>query len=247
MMTQQLHQPQPGLDTNLNRLQLPSRGVELGALSIAEGIEPTRLVSVNLSSQQFATHLVSDLGSFITAFSHAGRSYVVRFAAHGQEISVLPAGDEQSGLSNNRNRLFVSTVPTDLGHILLTPFSGTGVPRLLTLLAVQHALATTGHATAHVRFAQIRNVLEKCGLTESFKIPIHQPERLEAEAVGRERVSKGFQYDYDTAIMLKDKVVMSRSISKAEREKCQNWDLGSNFRLIERGDSGYRELCLPRR
>jgi hypothetical protein len=246
-MTQQFHQPQPGVDTNLNRLQLPRRGVELGALSLSDGAQQSKEVSVNLPSLKFSTQLVNDLGSFITAFSHAGKSYVVRFATHGREISVLPAGNEESGIANNQHRLFVSTVPTDLGHILLTPFSGTGLPRLLTMLAVQHALATTGHATAHVRFAQIRNVLEKCGLTESFKIPIHQPERLEAEAIGRERVSKGFQYDYDSAIMLKDKVVMSRSISKTERERFQHWDLSSHFRLIEHAKGGYREHSLPRR
>jgi hypothetical protein len=246
-MTQQFHQPQPGVDTDLNRLQLPRRGVELGALSLSDGAQQSKEVSVTLPSRQFTTQLVTDLGSFITAFSHAGSSYVVRFAAHGRELSVLPAGNEESGIANNQHRLFVSTVPTDLGHILLTPFSGTGLPRLLTMIAVQHALATTGHATAHVQFAQIRNVLEKCGLAESFKIPIHQPERLEAEAIGRERVSEGFQYNYDSAIMLKDKVVMSRSISKTERDRCQHWDLGSHFRLIERAEGGYREHSIPRR
>lgn len=246
-MTPQFNQPQPGLDADLNRLELPRRGVELGALSLSDGAERTRVVSINLSSHQFATHLVNDLGAFITAFSHREKSYVVRFATHGQELSVLPAGNEESGIANNQHRLFVSTVPTDLGNLLLTPFSGTGLPRLLTMLAVQHVLATTGHANAHVRFAQIRNVLEKCGLTESWTRPIPQPERLEAEAVGRERVSKGFQYDYDSAIMLKDIVVMGRSISKAERGRCQHWDLSSHFRLIGRAESGYREISLPRR
>jgi hypothetical protein len=246
-MSQQLHQPQSGLGDNLERLRLPRRGVELGALTLSEGPEQSRVVSARLSSREIETNLVSDLGTFITAFSHEGKSYVVRFAAHGKEISVLPADNEHAGIENNRNRLFVSTVPTDLGDILLTPFTGTGLPRLLTTLAVQHALATTGHATAHVSFAQIRNVLERCGLTESFKIPIHQHERLEAENVGRTQVDSGLQYNYDTAIMLKDKVVMGRSISKGERERCQHWDLSSNFRLIEYTDGMYRENSIPRR
>lgn len=246
-MNQIIHQPQTGLGTNLEGLRLPRRGVELGELSLSGGTEHSKTVSVRLPSHEITTNLVSDLGAFITAFSHEGRPYVVRFAADGKEISVLPSEDEQAGIAHNRNRLFVSTVPTDLGHILLTPFAGTGLPRLLTTLAVQHALATTGHATAHVSFAQIRNVLERCGLTESFKIPIHQHERVQAESMGRELVDQGFQYDYATAIMLKDKVVMSRSLNKAEREKCHHWDLFSNFRLIEHVEGRYREITIPRR
>lgn len=246
-MNQRFSQPQPGLDASLSELRLPRRGVELATLALSEGPEPSRGVSVTLSTNQFATPLLSELGTFITAFSHAGRAYVVRFASDGKEISVLPAGDERAGLTNNHNRLFVSTVPTDLGHILLTPFTGTGLPRLLTTLAVQHALATTGHATAHVSFAEIRNVLKRCGLTESFKIPIHQHERLAAESIGREQIDQGFQYNYATANMLRDKVVMSRSMTKAEREKCHHWDLSSNFRIIEYSDGKYREMALPRR
>ena len=237
---------QPGLDTNLERLRLPRQKVEIGALSLSEGAEQSKIVSINLPSHQFSTHLISDLGTFITSFSHAGKSYVVRFADHGREISVLPAGNERDGIAVNQNRLFVSTIPTDLGHILLTPFSGTGIPRLLTTIAVQHALAATGHATAHVRFVQIRNILAKCGLTESFTTPIHQHERLEAEAFGREQASKGFQYNYDDAIMLPDKVVMGRSIAKEEREKNKHWNLGSHFRLLEYRDGRYIEHALPR-
>lgn len=245
-MLKESHQPRDRQDTSLEGLHMPRRGVELAALTLSDGPEITRVVTAHLPSAEISTPLVSNLGTFITAFTHRERSFVVRFAEHGQEISVLPAGDEQSGIANNRDRLFVSTVPTDLGHILLTPFAGTGLPRFLTELAVQHALSSTGHATAHVRFAQIKNILEKCGLSEIFRVPIHQHERLEAEANGREQVSKGFKYDYESAIMLKDKVIMSRSIGREAREKCKHWNLFSSIRLIEHRDGHHRERNLPR-
>ena len=245
-MDQHSIQTQAQVGTNLEGLRLPRHNVELATLSLSDGPEQSKVVSVTLPSHQFATNLVSNLGSFITAFTHGGKSYVVRFAEHGKEISILPASDEQSGVLVNANRLFVSTIPTDLGHILLTPFAGTGLPRLLTTIAVQHALALTGHATAHVWFAQIRNVLERCGLSESFKIPIHQHERLEAEAIGREQVGQGFKYDYNSAIMLPDKVVMSRSIGKESREKNKHWNLTSHFRLIEYREGKHLEHALAR-
>jgi hypothetical protein len=245
-MLKESHHKRNGVDTSLEGLIVPRHGLKLAALSLSDGAEKPKVVTAHLPSAEFSTPLVSHLGSFITAFTHRERSYVVRFAEHGREISILPAGDEQSGISSNSDRLFVSTIPTDLGHILLTPFAGTGVPRFLTKLAVEHALASTGHATAHVRFAQIKNVLEKCGLSESFRIPIHQPERLEAEAHGREQISKGFQYNYDSAIMLKDKVVMSRSLTKEEREKCKHWNLFSTIRLIEHCNGKHLERHIPR-
>jgi hypothetical protein len=245
-MLKESHPQRDSADTSLEGLHVPRHGLELAALTLSDRSENVTTVTAHLPSAEFSTPLVSHLGTFITAFTHRARSYVVRFAEHGREISVLPAGDEQSGISNNRDRLFVSTIPTDLGHILLTPFAGTGLPRFLTKLAVEHALASTGHATAHVRFAQIKNVLEKCGLSESFRVPIHQPERLEAEAHGREQISKGFKYDYDSAIMLKDKVIMSRSLSKDEREKYKHWNLFSTIRLIEHRNGQHRERHLPR-
>jgi hypothetical protein len=245
-MLKESHQQRERLDTSLAGLHVPRRGVEFAALTVSEGPESSKVVTAHVPSGEISTPLVSHLGAFITAFTHRERSFVVRFAEHGREISVLPAGNEQAGISSNADRLFVSTVPTDLGHILLTPFAGTGLPRFLTELAVQHALASTGHATAHVRFAQIMNVLKKCGLSEIFRIPIHQHERLEAEANGREQISKGFKYDYESAIMLKDKVIMSRSISREEREKYKHWNLSSTIRLIEHRDGLPREHNLPR-
>jgi hypothetical protein len=245
-MLKESHNPQDRLGTTFEGERLPHRGIELATLALSEGAEQNRIVTAHFPSTQFSTLLVSSLGTFITAFTHRERSYVVRFADHGREISVLPAGNEQAGISNNPDRLFVSTTPTDLGHILLTPFAGTGLPRLLTKLAVEHALASTGHATAHVRFAQIKNILEKCGLSESFRIPIHQQERLEAEAFGREQISKGFNYDYNSAIMLEDKVVMSRSLSKEERERCRHWNLFSTIRVFESREGTHREHRIPR-
>jgi hypothetical protein len=245
-MLKESHNPQDRLGTTFEGERLPHHGIELATLALSDGAEQNRIVTAHLPSNQLSTLLVSSLGTFITAFTHRERSFVVRFAEHRKEISVLPAGNEQAGISNNADRLFASTNPTDLGHILLTPFAGTGLPRLLTKLAVEHALASTGHATAHVRFAQIKNVLEKCGLSESFRIPIHQQERLETEAYGREQVAKGFNYDYDSAIMLPDKVIMSRSIGREARARCAHWNLLSTIRLIERRDGEFVEHHIPR-
>jgi len=239
--------PQAGPDLDLQESRSPRHGVEVGAISFSVGIDQNREVSIELPATTFSTPLISTLGTFITAFSHEGRDFVVRFAEHGKEISVLPARDEQTGISVNQNRLYVSTVPNDLGDILLTPFMGTVIPRLLTKLAVEHALAATGHATAHVMYAQIRNLLGKCGLTENFKTPIQQQERLEAEALGKEQAHRGFKYDYDSAIMLQDKVAMGRSMGRDEREKNKHWNLLSHFRILEYRDGAFRQYAAPRR
>lgn len=226
-------------------LRLPRRELEVGCISFPQLRSSCTEVEVACSSAQFKVPVFSSLGTLVTAFTHKGEPFVVRFAEHGRELSVLPARDEESGLHPTR-RLFVSAIPSDLGHMLLTPFTGTGLPRVLAGVAVEHALASTGKAAATVRFAHIRDTLKQCGLTVSYEVPISMFEKLESQASERERRGRGAQFDYEGAKFLDSKAIMRRTVSDEGRAALRRCDLFSNVRVIDIVDGRFREQCFSK-
>jgi hypothetical protein len=226
-------------------LRLPRRELEIGAISVAQTLSPHKEAEVTCSGAQFKVALCSPLGTLVTAFTHKSEPFVVRFAEHGRELSVLPAHQEELGLKLS-HRLFVSTVPSDLGHMLLTPFTGTGLPRILAGVAVEHALAATGQASASVRFAHIRDTLKQCGLVVTHEVPIPLSEKLEAQAHERERRAKGLQFDYEGAKVLDAKAVMKRTVSREDAAEMERCNLFSHVRVIDVLDGRFRERRFPR-
>jgi len=220
-------------------------GVQMASLSFDEGRHPQ--VTAHLAHADVTTPVVvPERGSFITAFTHNDKPYVVRFADFDKKIVVLPAHNEEAGFSKPDQRFYVQTDVTKLDHILLTPFKNTGLSRFLTRLAVENALASTGHANAHVGFDKMRRVLEDCGLTEKFKFPHHVHVREQTRHEERERVAQGYQFDLDSAGWLEDVIVLERSAPKAERELNRHWNLTTTLRIFEARDGQYFEHRLPR-
>jgi len=236
-----------GLGMSRTTFQVPDLqlGVEMASLSFHEGRHPQ--VTAHFDASDVTTAVIApERGSFITAFQHNQKAYVVRFADFDKKIVVLPAHDEDSGLSKPDQRFYVQTDVTKLDHILLTPFKNTGLSRFLTRLAVENALASTGHANAHVGFDKMRRVLEDCGLTEKFKFPHHIHVREATRQEERERASQGYQYDLDGAGWLEDVIVLERSAPRAEREQNKHWNLTTTLRIFEARDGQYFEHRLPR-
>ena len=229
----------------LQGLRLPRRELEVGCISVSNPASPRSEAEVVCSGAQFKVPLRSPLGTLVTAFTHKSEPFVVRFAEHGRELSVLPAHHEELGLKPAQ-RLFVSAVPSDLGHMLLTPFTGTGLPRILAEIAVEHALASTGQATATVRFAHIRDTLKQCGLVVTHEIPISMMEKLESQAHERELRAKGAQFDYEGAKFLDAKAFMRRTVSREEQGEMQHSNLFSSIRVIDVLDGRFREQRFPR-
>ncbi len=220
-------------------------GVQLASLSFEEGRHPQ--VTAHFANGDVTTPLVApQRGSFITAFTHNEKPYVVRFADFVKKIVVLPAHNEDAGFSKPEQRFYVQTDVTKLDHILLTPFKNTGLSRFLTRLAVEHALALTGHANAHVGFEKMRRVLADCGLTEKFKFPHYVHVREQTRQEERERSAEGYQYDLDGAGWLDDVIVLERSAPKAERELNRHWNLTTTLRIFEARDGNYFEHRFPR-
>lgn len=238
-----MHQEPTKTDTRFGQeapLRLPRRGLAVAT------IEPSDTQAmVTFDTHSFSTPLISPHGTLITAFSHKGSDYVARFADHGREISVLPAENEVEGLSLHR-RLFVSTVPTDLGHFLLTPFRGTGLPRLLSKIAVDHALASTGQASGTARFAHIRDLLLQSGLTVRHESPISLVERLSSQATERQRRAMGMAFDYDGANFLENKLFMSRQVDTEARENLRAYNLHTSIRLFDFKDGDFRDTIRSR-
>ena len=221
-------------------LRLPRRGLTVATMEISD-----THATATFRTHSFSTPLTSPHGTLITAFSHKGSDYVARFADHGREISILPAGNEVVGLSL-QHRLFVSTVPTDLGHFLLTPFRGTGLPRLLSKIAVDHALASTGQASGTVRFAHIRDLLLQSGLTVKHEQPISLEERLSSQATERQRRAMGMGFDYDEAKFLDNKLFMSRQADAQIRETLSHCNLYTSVRIFDFKDGAFRDTSRPR-
>ena len=220
-------------------------GVTMASLSFEEGRQPQ--VTAHFTSSTVTTPLVTpNRGSFITAFTHNDQPFVVRFAELERKIVVLPAHNEEAGFSKPDQRFYVQTDVTKLDHILLTPFRNTGLSRFLTRLAVENALASTGHANAHVGFDKMRRVLEDCGLTEKFKFPHHVHVREATRQEAQERSAEGYQYDLEGAGWLEDVIVLERSAPKAERELNRHWNLMTTLRIFEARDGQYFEHRLPR-
>ena len=236
-----------GLGMARTTFQVPDLklGVQMASLSFQEGRHPQ--VTAHFAAADVTTPLVApERGSFITAFTHNEKPYVVRFADFDRKIVVLPALNEDAGFSRPEQRFYVQTDVTKLDHILLTPFTNTGLSRFLTRLAVENALASTGHANAHVGFDKMRRVLEDCGLTEKFKFPHHVHVREQTRQEERERSAEGYQYDLDSAGWLDDVIVLERSAPKAERELNRHWNLTTTLRIFEARDGQYFEHRLPR-
>jgi hypothetical protein len=220
-------------------------GVQMASLSLEEGRHPQ--VTAHFSDHSITTPLVApERGSFITAFTHESKPYVVRFADFEKKLVVLPAQNEAAGFSEPAQRFYVQTVPTLLDHMLLTPFANTGLSRFLTRIAVENALASTGYATAHVRLAKIQKVLEDCGLTQNFRLPHHHHAREATQHEEREKVAQGYHYKLDDAGWLDEVVVLARSATRAEREQNKHWNLTTTFRIFEARDGRYFEHRLPR-
>lgn len=220
-------------------------GVQMASLSFREGRIPQ--VTAHFASSEVTTALLApERGSFITAFAHNGKPYVVRFADFEKRIVVLPAHDEEAGFSKPEQRFYVQTDVTKLDHILLTPFTNTGLSRFLTRLAVENALASTGHANAHVGFDKTRRVLEACGLAEKFKFPHHVHLREATRQEAQEKSAQGYLYDLDSLGWLEDIIVLERSSPKAERELNKHWNLATTLRIFEARDGQYFEHRLPR-
>jgi hypothetical protein len=220
-------------------------GVQMVSLSFEHG--PHAQVTAQFSASEITTPLFApERGSFITAFTHNEKPYTVRFVDSEKKIVVLPALDEAAGFSKPDQRFYVQTDPTSLDHMLLTPFATTGLSRFLTRLAVENALASTGHATAHVRLAKMQRVLEDCGLSTTFKRPHHHHEREATQQEEREKVALGYRYDLEAAGWLDDVVVLGRSATRAEREQNKHWNLASTFRIFEARDGRYFEHRIPR-
>jgi hypothetical protein len=220
-------------------------GVHMAPLSFEEGRHPQ--VTAHFPEHSITTQLLApERGSFITAFTHEDKPFVVRFADFERKIVILPAQNEAAGFSEPAQRFYVQTDPTHLDHMLLTPFANTGLSRFLTRIAVENALASTGHATAHVRLAKIQKVLEDCGLTQNFRLPHHHHVREATQHEEREKVAQGYQYKLDEAGWLDEVVVLARSATRAEREQNKHWNLSSTFRIFEARDGRYFEHRLPR-
>jgi hypothetical protein len=220
-------------------------GVQIASLSFQEGRHPQ--VTAHFASSEVTTLLVApDRGSFITAFTHNEKPFVVRFADFEKNIVVLPAHNEEAGFVNPDQRFYVQTDVTKLDHILLTPFKNTGLARFLTRLAVEIALASNGHSNAHVGFDKMRKVLEACGLAEKFKFPHHVHAREATRQEAQERAAEGYHYDLDNAGWLEDVIVLERSAPKAEREQNRHWNLATTLRIFEARDGQYFEHRLPR-
>jgi hypothetical protein len=220
-------------------------GVQLASLSFQEGRNPQ--VTVHFAGSEVTTPLVApERGSFITAFTHNDKPYVVRFADFERKIVVLPAHNEEAGFSKPEQRFYVQTDVTKLDHILLTPFKNTGISRFLTRLAVENALASTGHANAHVGFDKMKRVLEDCGLVERFKFPHHVHVREATRQEAQEKTAQGYLYDLDSLGWLEDIIVLERSSPKAERELNRHWNLATTLRIFEARDGQFFEHRLPR-
>jgi hypothetical protein len=219
--------------------------VQMASLSLKEGRHPQ--VTAHFSDHSITTQLLApERGSFVTAFTHENKAYVVRFADFEKKLVVLPAQNEAAGFSEPAQRFYVQTDPTHLDHMLLTPFANTGLSRFLTRIAVENALASTGHATAHVRFAKIQKVLEDCGLTESFRSSHDHQARAATQHEERAKVAQGYQYNLADAGWLNEVVVLARSASRTEREQNKHWNLATTFRVFEARDGRYFEHRLPR-
>ena len=220
-------------------------GVQMASLSFGEGRHPQ--VTAHFATSDVTTPLLApERGAFITAFTHNEKPYVVRFADFDRKIVVLPALNEDAGFSRPEQRFYVQTDVTKLDHILLTPFTNTGLSRFLTRLAVENALASTGHANAHVGFDKMRRVLEDCGLTEKFKFPHHVHVREATRQEAQERTAQGYQYDLEKAGWLDDFIVLERSAPRAERELNKHWNLTTTLRIFEARDGHYFEHRFPR-
>jgi hypothetical protein len=241
------HDPQSGLLMPRSTFEMRDihLGVQMASLSFEGNRHPQ--VTAHFSDHSITTQLLApERGSFITAFTHENTPYVVRFADFEKKLVVLPAQNEAAGFSEPAQRFYVQTDPTQLDHMLLTPFANTGLSRFLTRIAVENALASTGHATAHVRLAKIQKVLEDCGLTQSFKFPLHHHVREATQHEEREKVAQGYQYKLDDAGWLDEVVVLARSATRAEREQNKHWNLATTFRIFEARDDRYFEHTLPR-
>ncbi|MEY4667722.1 MAG: hypothetical protein RL518_421 [Pseudomonadota bacterium] len=235
-----------GISRTTFEIQDLKLGVQMASLSFEDGQQGH--VTAHFPDLPITTPLVApDRGTFITAFMHDKQPFLVRFADFEERIVVLPAHDEAAGFSKPEQRFYVQTVPTHLDHMLLTPFANTGLSRFLTRLAVENALASTGHATAHVRLAKMQKVLEDCGLTQTFRRPHHHHEREASKQDERDMVALGYRYDLEGAGWLDDVVVLGRSASRAEREQNKHWNLATTFRIFESRDGRYFEHRIPRR
>lgn len=236
-----------GLGMSRTTFQVPDLklGVQMASLSFGEGRHPQ--VTAHFGASDVTTLVVApERGSFITAFTHNEKQYVVRFADFDKKIVVLPAHNEEAGFSKPEQMFYVQTDVTKLGHILLTPFKNTGLSRFLTRLAVENALASTGHANAHVGFDTMRRVLQDCGLVEIFKFPhdVHVREATRQEA--QEKTAQGYLYDLDSLGWLDDIIVLERSSPRAERALNKHWNLATTLRIFEARDGQYFEHRLPR-
>jgi hypothetical protein len=220
-------------------------GVQMASLSFEEGLRPQ--VTAHFGTAHVTAPLVApERGSFITAFMHNEKPYVVRFADFDKKIVVLPAHNEEAGLSKPEQSFYVQTDVTKLDHILLTPFTNTGLSRFLTRLAVENALTSTGHANAHVGFGKMKRLLEKCGLVERFKFPHHIHLREATRQEAQEKAAQGYLYDLDSLGWLDDIIVLERSSPRAERELNKHWNLATTLRIFEARDGQYFEHRLPR-
>jgi hypothetical protein len=184
-------------------------------------------------------------GTLVCVFKHNHALFVVRFPDHQSELSVLPLQDENLG-SMPCHRLFISANLNDLGHILLTPFHGTGLARLLAQVVTDNALAQRGQAVAHVRLKHIRNTYLHCGLGIISETVISEAERADAHARALMLKAQGYQFDYESAQMLPTKLHMVRSVNPEEQRRLAPCNLTQNIRLIDTHGGFFRQRFIQR-